>query len=104
MDELLLSIKRQAHLMLDDDVRPKISDSKLSSNNKYLAAMINTGTLSDRVDALSPTPGAYRLHSLYIIHMYGSKCTTRRMSSFHERPHQQRACYYDENEDIKRNI
>ncbi|KAG7381620.1 hypothetical protein PHYPSEUDO_005778 [Phytophthora pseudosyringae] len=65
-DELVLALKKQAQQLLEAEVtRFEMQKSgKMSSDDKYLATMMKSGTLSDRVAALTLTSQASPLHSL----------------------------------------
>ncbi|KAG1697812.1 hypothetical protein DVH05_015766 [Phytophthora capsici] len=65
-DELVLNLKKQAQQLLEAEVsRYEAQKSgKMSSDDKYLATMMKSGTLSDRVAALTLTSQTSPLHSL----------------------------------------
>ncbi|GMF33323.1 unnamed protein product [Phytophthora lilii] len=65
-DELVLALKKQAQQLLEAEVArfEAHKSSKMSSDDKYLATMMKSGTLSDRVAALTLTSQGSPLHSL----------------------------------------
>ncbi|KAL7689992.1 putative CCAAT-binding factor [Plasmopara halstedii] len=65
-DELVVTLKQQAQQLLETEVArfEAQKSSKMSSDDKYLATMMKSGTLSDRVAALTLTIQASPLHSL----------------------------------------
>ncbi|KAL3658697.1 hypothetical protein V7S43_016333 [Phytophthora oleae] len=65
-DELVLNLKKQAQQLLEAEVsRYEAQKSgKMSSDDKYLATMMKSGTLADRVAALTLTSQTSPLHSL----------------------------------------
>ncbi|KAE9357934.1 CCAAT/enhancer-binding protein zeta [Phytophthora fragariae] len=66
-DELVLKLKKQAQQLLEAEVArfDAHKSGKMSSDDKYLATMMKSGTLSDRVAALTLTSQASSLHSLH---------------------------------------
>ncbi|TDH66527.1 hypothetical protein CCR75_005790 [Bremia lactucae] len=65
-DELVLTLKQQAQQLLEREVTrfETQKSGKMSSDDKYLATMMKSGTLADRVAALTLTTQASPLHSL----------------------------------------
>ncbi|KAG6612096.1 CCAAT-box-binding transcription factor [Phytophthora cinnamomi] len=65
-DELVLALKKQAQALLEAEVArfDALKSGKMSSDDKYLATMMKSGTLADRVAALTLTSQASPLHSL----------------------------------------
>ncbi|RLN54043.1 hypothetical protein BBJ29_003161 [Phytophthora kernoviae] len=65
-DELVLTLKKQAQQLLEAEVTrfETQKSSKMSSDDKYLATMMKSGTLADRVAALTLTSQGSPLHSL----------------------------------------
>ncbi|KAH7485385.1 hypothetical protein KRP22_006533 [Phytophthora ramorum] len=65
-DELVLTLKKQAQQLLEAEVArfDAHKSGKMSSDDKYLATMMKSGTLSDRVAALTLTSQSSPLHSL----------------------------------------
>ncbi|EGZ18985.1 hypothetical protein PHYSODRAFT_351404 [Phytophthora sojae] len=65
-DELVLTLKKQAQQLLEAEVArfDAHKSGKMSSDDKYLATMMKSGTLSDRVAALTLTSQGSPLHSL----------------------------------------
>ncbi|CAI5740507.1 unnamed protein product [Hyaloperonospora brassicae] len=66
-DQWVQTLKRQAQQLLEQEVtrfEAHKKSCKLSSDDKYLATMMKSGTLSDRVAALTLTSQASPLHSL----------------------------------------
>ncbi|KAG6971121.1 hypothetical protein JG688_00004560 [Phytophthora aleatoria] len=65
-DELVLQLKQQAQQLLENEVArfETQKSGKMSSDDKYLATMMKSGTLADRVAALTLTSQASPLHSL----------------------------------------
>ncbi|KAI9913871.1 hypothetical protein PsorP6_006656 [Peronosclerospora sorghi] len=66
-DAPVVTLKKQAQELLEDKVKRFEAQkrSNMSSDDKYLVTMINSGTLSDRVAALTLTAQAAPLHSLH---------------------------------------
>ncbi|KAF4040341.1 CBF/Mak21 family [Phytophthora infestans] len=65
-DELVLQLKQQAQQLLENEVTrfDTQKSGKMSSDDKYLSTMMKSGTLADRVAALTLTSQASPLHSL----------------------------------------
>jgi len=65
-DELVLTLKKRAQTLLEAEVAryEAHKSGKMSSDDKYLATMMKSGTLSDRVAALTLTSQGSPLHSL----------------------------------------
>ncbi|POM58320.1 CCAAT-box-binding transcription factor [Phytophthora palmivora] len=65
-DELVVTLKKQAQQLLETEVArfEAHKSGKMSSDDKYLATMMKSGTLADRVAALTLTSQASPLHSL----------------------------------------
>ncbi|ETP07141.1 hypothetical protein F441_16529 [Phytophthora nicotianae CJ01A1] len=65
-DELVLQLKQQAQQLLENEVArfETQKSGKMSSDDKYLSTMMKSGTLADRVAALTLTSQASPLHSL----------------------------------------